>query len=33
MAKKVFFNFYYQDVVDFRANAVRQHWLSDGHYF
>jgi hypothetical protein len=28
MAKRVFFSFYYQDVVDFRANVVRQHWLT-----
>jgi hypothetical protein len=26
MAKKVFFSFHYQDVIDFRANVVRQHW-------
>jgi hypothetical protein len=28
MAKKVFFSFHYQDVIDFRANVVRQHWLA-----
>lgn len=28
MAKKVFFSFHYQDVVDFRANVVRNHWLT-----
>jgi len=28
MAKKVFFSFHYQDVIDFRANVVRQHWLT-----
>lgn len=28
MARRVFFSFYYQDVVDFRANVVRQHWLT-----
>ncbi len=28
MAKQVFFSFYYQDVIDFRANVVRQHWLT-----
>jgi hypothetical protein len=27
MAKRVFFSFHYQDVVDFRANVVRNHWL------
>ena len=26
MAKRVFFSFHYQDVADFRANVVRQHW-------
>ncbi len=26
MAKRVFFSFHYQDVIDFRANVVRQHW-------
>jgi antiphage defense system Thoeris ThsB-like protein len=28
MAKRVFFSFYYQDVIDFRANVVRRHWLT-----
>jgi hypothetical protein len=28
MAKKVFFSFHYKDVIDFRANVVRQHWLT-----
>jgi hypothetical protein len=27
-AKRVFFSFYYQDVIDFRANVVRRHWLT-----
>lgn len=27
MAKKVYFCFYYQDVIDFRANVVRNHWV------
>ncbi|MES9028077.1 TIR domain-containing protein [Stenotrophomonas sp. BSUC-16] len=27
MAKRVFFSFHYQDVVDFRANVVRKHWV------
>ena len=27
MAKRVFFSFHYQDVIDFRANTVRNHWL------
>ena len=27
MAKRVFFSFHYQDVSDFRANVVRNHWL------
>jgi hypothetical protein len=26
MVKRVFFSFHYQDVIDFRANVVRQHW-------
>ena len=28
MAKRVFFSFHYRDVVDFRANVVRQHWVA-----
>src|SRR5579872_4402797 len=28
MANRVFFSFHYQDVIDFRANVVRQHWLT-----
>lgn len=28
MAKKVFFSFHYQDVIDFRVNVVRNHWLT-----
>ncbi len=28
MGKRVFFSFHYKDVVDFRANVVRRHWLS-----
>jgi len=28
MAKRVFFSFHYQDVVDFRANVVRNHWMA-----
>ena len=31
MAKRVFFSFYYQDVIDFRANVVWQHWLTKPH--
>lgn len=31
MAKRVFFSFHYQDVVDFRANVVRNHWLTKPH--
>jgi len=26
MAKRVFFSFHYQDVIDFRTNVVRNHW-------
>jgi hypothetical protein len=38
MAKRVFFSFHYQDVIDFRANVVRNHWLTkpdrqDAGYF
>ena len=38
MAKRVFFSFHYQDVADFRANVVRNHWISkpdreDAGYF
>lgn len=28
MAKRVYFAFHYQDVVDFRANVVRNHWVT-----
>jgi len=28
VAKRVFFSFHYQDVIDFRANVVRNHWLT-----
>lgn len=28
MAKRVFFCFHYQDVISFRANVVRNHWLT-----
>lgn len=28
MAKRVFFSFHYQDVVEFRANVVRNHWMT-----
>ncbi|TNG97625.1 hypothetical protein FHQ28_12860, partial [Pasteurellaceae bacterium USgator11] len=28
MSKKIFFSFHYQDVIDFRANVVRNHWLT-----
>ena len=30
MAKRVFFSFHYQDVIDFRANVVRNHKLTKG---
>lgn len=38
MAKRVYFCFHYQDVVEFRANVVRNHWLTkedreDAGYF
>lgn len=28
MAKRIFFSFHYQDVMDFRANVVRNHWIT-----
>jgi hypothetical protein len=28
MARRVYFAFHYQDVIDFRANVVRNHWLT-----
>jgi len=28
MARRIFFSFHYQDVIDFRANVVRQHWVT-----
>lgn len=28
MARRVFFSFHYQDVIDFRANVVRNHWMT-----
>ncbi|HKU25784.1 MAG TPA: TIR domain-containing protein [Candidatus Sulfotelmatobacter sp.] len=28
MARKVFFSFHYQDVIDLRANVVRNHWVT-----
>lgn len=28
MVKRVFFAFHYKDVIDFRANVVRNHWLT-----
>jgi MTH538 TIR-like domain (DUF1863) len=36
MAKRVFFSFHYQDVIDFRANVVRNHNVvkdNSGGYF
>jgi len=30
MAKRVYFAFHYQDVVDFRANVVRKHNFAEG---
>lgn len=31
MAKRAFFSFHYQDVIDFRANVVRNHWVTKEH--
>jgi hypothetical protein len=28
MGNRVFFSFHYQDVIDFRANVVRNHWIA-----
>lgn len=28
MAKRVFFSFHYADVAEFRANVVRNHWMT-----
>jgi hypothetical protein len=28
MANRVFFSFHYQDVIEFRANVVRNHWVA-----
>ncbi len=28
MTKRVFFSFHYQDIIDFRANVVRNHWIA-----
>ena len=28
VAKKVYFAFHYQDIIDFRANVVRNSWLT-----
>jgi len=30
MAKRVYFAFHYQDVIDFRANVVRKHNFAEG---
>lgn len=31
MAKRVFFSFHWDDVINFRANVVRQHWVTKLH--
>lgn len=31
MAKQVFFSFHYDDVKTFRANVVRNHWVTKGN--
>lgn len=28
MSRRVYFAFHYQDVIDFRANVVRNHWVT-----
>ena len=30
MARRVFFSFHYQDVIDFRANVIRNHNVTKG---
>ncbi len=31
MTRRVYFAFHYQDVIDFRANVVRNHWMTKPH--
>jgi len=31
MARRVYFGFDYEDVADFRANVVRNHWRTKEH--
>jgi hypothetical protein len=31
MAKRVYFAFHYQDVINFRATVVRNHWVTKEH--
>jgi Thoeris protein ThsB, TIR-like domain len=31
MAKRVYFAFHYKDVINFRANVVRNHWVTKAH--
>lgn len=31
MARRVYFCFHYQDVIDFRVNVVRNHWMTKPH--
>jgi len=31
MASRVYFAFHYQDIIDFRANVVRNHWITKEH--
>lgn len=28
MTRRIYFSFHYQDVIDFRANVVRNHWVT-----
>ena len=28
MENRVFFSFHYQDIINFRANFVRNHWVA-----
>jgi hypothetical protein len=31
MSRRVYFVFHFQDVIDFRANVVRNHWVTKEH--
>ena len=31
MTRRIYFSFHYQDVIDLRANVVRNHWITQTH--